>query len=160
VESPEAVSRTLLAARRKGEALHYILSLVGHLPDEPSSVIEKAVAAGVRRFRLLEYEEELRERVERFLVNPRVRPLFGLEEADRVFTEREVVDGTGQTFKVDRIVVREESVDVVEFKSGEPREGTHGEQVRRYGELLGEIFPGQPVRTHLLYLDEGEVVPR
>ncbi len=50
------------------------------------------------------------------------------------------MDGNGNTFKMDRIIVRPGLVEVLDYKTGEIRSDTHVDQVSRYGRLLSEVY--------------------
>lgn len=71
--------------------------------------------------------------------------------------EVEVVDAEGGVHRIDRLVIREGRVEVIDFKIGR-REGRHREQVFLYTGLVSEVF-GLPARGYLLYIDEPAVVP-
>ncbi len=104
-----------------------------------------------------------------FLSAPSVRPLF--REGDgRVYTEYEVVDRYGRTRRIDRLIVGEDRVTVVDFKTsrsddlhackggGLPSPLAGVTQVREYIRLLREVFPGKEFRGFLAYIIDKEVV--
>jgi RecB family exonuclease len=55
---------------------------------------------------------------------------------------------------MDRLVVDPAEVTVIDFKTGgEEREEEHHEQVRRYMQLAGDLFPGRRTQGVIAYVD-------
>jgi len=91
------------------------------------------------------------------LADSRFADLFGpgsLAEAPIAATlpDGRVVAGT-----VDRLLVEEERISVIDFKTGRAPGGdlqipaAHRAQMAAYAEALGVIFPGRTIRSALLY---------
>jgi len=49
------------------------------------------------------------------------------------YNEKEIVDKVGNTFKIDRLIVRPGMVEILDYKTGEGLSPLHSEQVNRYG---------------------------
>jgi ATP-dependent helicase/nuclease subunit A len=155
---PARISAEQIFAKRKGDVVHYILSLVKRLPEEsPEEFVARCTTAGVARFGFDSHRKEIEETIAAFFLNPRFREFFLPAPDSVVFTEREIVDGHGETFKIDRIAVMDDHIDVVDFKTGETQSRAHIDQISLYARLVREIYPGKPVRTFLLYVDDGTV---
>ncbi len=73
-----------------------------------------------------------------------------------MFTEKEIADASGGIRRIDRLIVRPESVRVVDFKSGAAHREAHREQLRGYAALAAARYPGRAVAGTLVYLDRGE----
>jgi two-component SAPR family response regulator len=56
------------------------------------------------------------------------------------------------------VVHNDNTIDIIDFKSGESQIEEHNEQINRYGQLVKRIYPGKNVRRHLLYIEENTVV--
>jgi ATP-dependent exoDNAse (exonuclease V) beta subunit len=69
-----------------------------------------------------------------------------------VLNEQEIVDASGRLHRVDRLVVDQGAVTVLDYKTGEEQE-EHHEQVRQYMQIVRELYPEQTVQGVLLYLD-------
>lgn len=145
IESPQR-----LRSKRRGELIHKALSLY-----DPSRGLRWAVEAA---FCALEEPlergavEELLRSLERFLEIPKVKDWLSREG----FKELEVVDGDGELHRLDKVIVGEEGVEVLEYKTGDP-EGSHREQLKNYLKLFKEIFPQKAIKGFLLYVDHGFV---
>ncbi len=126
--------------KRRGEAIHRVLEKIGKNMPEREELIRYVKNEGV---------EEVLGKIEGMLKeNP---DLFGGD----VFTEVEIVDREGKTYRIDRLVVDRDEVRVFEFKTG-AKEPQHRDQVKKYVNLVAEAISGKPVRGILLYLLSGE----
>ncbi len=152
------LSRARLAARRKGDLIHYILSLVASLGEDGGKTVRDAVASGLARHRGAADPEEVASLLKGCLSDPRFEAFFRLGAGETVLTELEVVDGAGQTHKIDRVIVSADHIDVIDFKTGETESAEHKSQIMRYGQLLSAIYPGKEIRKFLLYVDERRVL--
>ncbi|HEY3275240.1 MAG TPA: UvrD-helicase domain-containing protein [Syntrophorhabdaceae bacterium] len=157
-EPPEGCSRDQVRAKRKGDVIHYILSLITFLPPEADAFLVDACRRGAMRFGLNEHEEEIRRFITRFFRHEPFRRFFlPGEEETLVYTEKELTDRRGDAYKADRIMICGGFVDVIDFKTGETRSAAHRSQIANYGRLLQEIHPEKTVRKYLLYIDENKV---
>ncbi len=147
-------------ARRRGEAIHYILSLVDRLPEgwTEHNALDSLVDAGVARYACHSEKDLLRDSVKGIFANPSLAVFFTHKPGDTVLREQEITDDTGLTHKADRIVITGETVHVIEFKTGKVRHKAHGDQIALYGSLVKSLYPDKKVFTHLAYLDTGETV--
>jgi ATP-dependent exoDNAse (exonuclease V) beta subunit len=122
------------AQRREGEMCH-------------------AALAGVAA----DLSDEMKNDLARFRAAEKVRPFFTAAGAE-VFVEKECVDKRGMTLRMDRVLVFEKEVWVIDFKltlSG----GEKGrDQVQGYKKILAEIYPGRVIKGFLAFIKECEVV--
>lgn len=153
----QAAGETLrLREPRRGELIHHVLSEVRYL----DTGLEKTLVAGLEHWR-----RRMREPIEvvttakllvDFLQLPHVRPWFTEAAGRSVLNEQELVDASGRLHRVDRLVVDQESVTVLDYKTGEEQE-EHHEQVRQYMQFIRELYPDKAVQGILLYLDRKTV---
>jgi ATP-dependent helicase/nuclease subunit A len=101
--------------------------------------------------------QELADLVCSILGDPEFAPLFGpgsLAEAPIAAT---LADGTVVAGTVDRLLVEDDRISVIDYKTGRaPNDEAqipvaHRAQMAAYSEALGVIFPGRTVRSALLY---------
>ena len=146
-----------VSARKMGNAVHRALSLIHALP-----VDDAFIASVCRTAAALEHATDITEdiisSVTAFLGNPAIRRFFEPGPGTVTYNEKEIVDGTGNTFKLDRLIVRPDAVEIVDYKTGETRSPQHAEQVEVYGRLVSGIYPGKEVRKYILYVESGEVI--
>jgi hypothetical protein len=157
-EPPEGCSRDMVRAKRKGDVIHYILSLITFLPGDSTDFLADLCRRGAARFGLASQAEEVQRVLTRFMGHePFKRFFLPAEEETLVYTEKELTDTKGDAYKADRIVIHGLYVDVIDFKTGETRSAAHRSQIANYGRLLHEIHPEKTVRKYLLYIDENRV---
>jgi ATP-dependent helicase/nuclease subunit A len=156
-EAPQDVSRNQMLAKRRGDVIHHILSLIEVMPDDQAPVIEAAIRIAIAKFGFEPQRKQIQEAIERFFQNPQFRRFFAAEEDVIVYREKEIIASGGEAYKVDRILIRGDNMDIVDFKTGGPRAEEHREQISNYGCLLQKIHPEKQIRKHLLYIEENRV---
>jgi ATP-dependent helicase/nuclease subunit A len=150
-------SEAMREAARRGTLIH---SLLERLPD---------VAQGERRDRALAWlersagvadthsREEIADLVCAILSDAEFAPLFGPGSLGEAPLAATLSDGRVIAGTVDRLLVEDAQVSVIDFKTGRApaTEGdipaSHRAQMAAYAEALGVIFPGKSVRSALLY---------
>ncbi|MCX5781162.1 MAG: UvrD-helicase domain-containing protein [Elusimicrobia bacterium] len=70
-----------------------------------------------------------------------------------VYQEKEIVDKAGQTKIIDRLIVSDKEIMVVDYKSTEENKDAHIEQVKEYCSIVSEIYPGKQVKGFIIYFD-------
>lgn len=149
---------------RRGELAHGILAEIEFV----EAGWELAIGAAVKKLSALTGEaleiEEVGRALAELLPGAPVAAFFQPRPGRRVRREFVVCDAAGRAFRMDRVVVDEDGVHVIDFKTGaEPgRAGGGGarrdedrDQVRAYAALLRDIYPGRPIRGLLAYIDQG-----
>lgn len=138
----------------KGNILHCILSFIGNLyrKDEEEALAE-AIARARIGFPLIRDFSGYEQSVRRMLSSRDLAPYFKAPDAS-VYTEKEVVDSSGSTRRIDRLIIKEGRAWVIDYKSTrEDREG-HLIQVREYADIIRKVFPALEVKGVLIYLDD------
>jgi len=124
---------------RRGKELHEVLALVGTTDNK---------LLGVDSSEKIKFLEELFSKKKLgFLFDPNAG----------IFTEKEIVDAEGRTKRIDRLIVKEDEVSVVDYKSGRIADDHYHQQVKGYMDAVGEMYPGRAVRGFLLYLESLEL---
>lgn len=171
--------------RRRGDLLHRILSLAPQVPGAQSAAPgaqgaapgAQGAAPGAQSAAPGSLEAALGEAARRAAAEMRIpeepdlpaalaRSLRAAGVADRflprpgvsVFTERELCDGNGRLFRLDRLEVEADRVTVLDWKSGSEDIGTaeQAAQMRGYLGVLGGAFPGRKAEAILVQVDRGE----
>ncbi len=154
-EEPAQQERIGFIETQRGDLLHRILSRIEFIKDDPESVV-----AG-----LLENDPGVQEHPEAgatlvaFLRSSGVAPLFAPKNDRTVMNEKEFLSRTGAVQRMDRVMVEEDEVTVIDFKTGgEQFHAAHREQIGRYLEILSDIYPGKVCRGILAYIDRRRTV--
>ena len=156
-EAAPAPSPEQRPAARRGILIHQLLERLpgvepGHRKSAALRWLEHSggVADAAERHGLAEL-------VGTILGHPRFAPLFGpgsLAEAPIAAT---LADGRVVAGTVDRLLVEDERISVVDYKTGRPPAAdeqipaSHRAQMAAYAEALQVIFPGRTIRSALLY---------
>ncbi len=140
---------------RRGKVMHYVLSQLSTAEDLHKT-IESVRAMGV--ISSAQEAEEAERILSEALNDVRARRWFS--PSLRVLTERSIVcdkEGKPRERRPDRVMIGQDSVEVVDFKFGRPHE-SHPEQVREYVSLLTQMYPNRRVEGYLWYVGEGKIV--
>jgi ATP-dependent helicase/nuclease subunit A len=158
-EEAAHISRQQLYAKKKGDVIHYILSLVHTLSENSNALLDTCVMAGIAKYHFSTHTEAIRKIIVNFFTNAQFMQFFKPYEGDIVFTEKEIIDEKGVVYKIDRMIVHNDNtIDIIDFKSGESQIEEHREQISRYRQLVRRMYPGKDVRRHLLYIEENMVI--
>jgi ATP-dependent exoDNAse (exonuclease V) beta subunit len=149
-------SNTTVAARirlgywatQRGDVVHSILAGLEYVPDP-----EKALVPALHGLPPTEWAE-LRSSLVGFLSLPEILPLFAEKPGRLVLNEQEYVARGGNLLRADRIVIDQSEVTVVDFKTGAVEdEEEYVQQIRRYVDIMRDIYPGRVVHGVIAYVD-------
>jgi len=143
-----------------GEGVHLLLSTIKGISSEKD--LTKALRENFKTLQknpdFAEVQKELSDILNsliNFLKKSALR--FFLVPSERVFTEKEVLGKDGKVRRIDRLIVFDDRVEVIDFKWGEKREKDHRIQLEDYISLISQIFQDKPVKGFLVYLDAEKV---
>jgi len=91
-----------------------------------------------------------------FMAKAGVQSIFTRKEKRTVLNEQEFVNHDGRLFRMDRVIVDEDAVAVIDYKTGDENE-KYAEQVQEYMNILSGIYAGRSIRGMLAYVDRGFV---
>jgi ATP-dependent exoDNAse (exonuclease V) beta subunit len=142
----------------QGNILHAMLSKIGEVnKDNLDSQIDRAKEFCFAGFpaekNLPSYGDKLKE----LISCPELKKFFYSTGA-KVFCEKEVVNSFGDTKRIDRLIVSEKEIWVIDYKSSRSEATAgHQKQVREYMAIVGQIYPGKTAKGYLIYLDAAQV---
>jgi CRISPR/Cas system-associated exonuclease Cas4 (RecB family) len=137
-------------ARLTGEMVHRILEKMVTVKDLDRSVLEVSQDETYAGLGL----SAARSQLEAIFELPKVLQWF--DGSGRVLTERSILVPGKPERRPDRIVIRNDSAEVIDYKTGKP-ESAHRSQVAEYMNLVGRLG-FKPVRGYILYVDQKELV--
>ncbi|MBI5848847.1 MAG: UvrD-helicase domain-containing protein [Nitrospirae bacterium] len=158
-DSRQSADLISVAERRRGEFLHNVLSHIVYLGSAPELDARTAVHAAIRETGAEFGVEEAVASVLGMLELSGVKALFSPMPGRKVMNEQEIVDADGGLFRIDRLVVDDDCITIVDFKTGSDigSEERHADQVRNYMKILSPVYSGRPVAGMLVYIDLGKV---
>lgn len=95
------------------------------------------------------------------LAQPHLTRFFDPAQYRRAYNELTLLDGHGRLLRLDRVVERDDSVWLIDYKTGDDSRTLsdaelaerHRTQLAGYRALLAALYPGKPLHTALLLAD-------
>lgn len=135
--------------RQNGLLMHNLLSQIATL-DDVEKVLKKAVLAG-------EIKQNEVAHVDQILHNlfelPQVKDWFSRNY--KVLNEAEIITPKGDSYRPDRLMIKDKQVIVVDYKFGQQKEPKYKCQLENYLRLIGEM--GYEATGYILYATLGEI---
>ncbi len=153
-----------LQAIMRGDLVHGALARITWLPASEELInqrVRRALKDEVIARAWLSFEPEIDDIAEQItyaLMDSGAIRWFTESDDAEVFTEYEIVDAGGRTFRIDRLVLREAVVEVIEFKTGEEYTEEHLQQLSTYHSLIRRLYPSRKVESYLFYIDESHIM--
>ncbi len=144
--------------RRRGESIHLILSRIGNISNLDGSAIKSKVSDAVEycklRFPEIDRSDYIKG-VTEFVTNHRISPFFACANKE-VYVEKEFIDARGDMIRIDRLIVDNDEVTILDFKTGQQKDA-YAQQLRHYANVIREIYKDKRVSGYILYFDLKEV---
>ena len=154
-----AIEELNLEERQRGEFIHRVLYFV----DELGESIESELEGIIRRvndelntdYPVLDMKKNLLE----FLNLEEIRPYFEATPGRVIKKEQDFSDPGGNLFRMDRVVIDEDRISVIDYKTGTGKEAEkeYVSQIKNYIRILKEIHPGKNVEGVIAYVDLREI---
>ena len=143
---------------QEGNVLHALLSAVGNCRGvDVEDVISRAVENARVLFPFIKDFSAYDEKLRCLLKKKNLQKIFSVSDGV-VMCEKEVVNRFGDTRRIDRLIVKDEEVRVIDYKSTRDEEEAHQKQVREYVDLIRQIYPERQVKGFVVYLDKASIV--
>jgi ATP-dependent helicase/nuclease subunit A len=146
-----------LAAARRGIAIHGLLEALMDLPADRR--VELAHARGKRNG----LEASLVDRLLALIGNPQTAFFFQPGSQAEVELGGRADDGAAVLGRIDRLAWHEGALCILDYKSARqpatslPSDHAYVRQLSTYARLLGQAYPGTPVRAAVLWTQSGEL---
>ncbi len=146
---------------RRGRLIHRLLQSLPDLPVDGRSAAAARFLAERAQDLTPAARSEIAAETLRLLADPIFAPLFGQGSRAEVPVVGELGHGTAIAGQIDRLLVTDEEVLVVDFKTNRPAPRTPAatpqpylRQMAAYRAALGKIYPGRSIRCALLWTEE------
>ncbi len=141
----------------EGNILHYALSCIGDLSkqDRPAA-IQKALEDTKTQYPFIKDPALLSQKITHLLDKEEMRPFFYLP-CVKLYREKEIVTASGDTKRIDRFIVKEDKVWIVDYKSSRDGYLEHQKQLKEYMEIVKAMYPAKSVEGFLVYLDDTSI---
>ena len=132
----------------KGKIIHYALSQITTFNlNNLQNVVEQAVTETQNMFPEQSIDW-LKDKITNLLSNKDIAVLF--DEGNVVFNEKEYVDGFGNTIRLDKIILKQDSVIVADFKNSIYDKEYINRQMEKYVETIKEIYPEKKICCYVV----------
>ena len=157
VSDPYSISRRKSIER--GLLLHEALSLVGNLEGKNvSAALDAAAARAELAFPSVAQPGEVRSLLGALAAKEEFSRLFYNKDGI-ILCEKEIMTQRGEFRRIDRLVVTDSTVEVIDYKTSPEEKDAHVMQVKEYMSLLKDIYPGKDITGAILYLDTLTLLP-
>ena len=140
----------------KGQIIHYALSLIETFNLLTLSDVIKDSIYQV----LITYPNEdvnwLENVLTQLLLNEKISCFFC--EQNEVINEKEFVDKFGNTIRIDKLVIKQDSIDIIDFKSSIYDEQNIKKQLIHYKSVVEDIYSKKQVNTYVIDIENNMVV--
>ncbi len=150
-----AASSLSLSQREIGKLMHEALSRINDV-SQLDEVLREAREGSIGKD---EEWDTIASRIKEGFRNPLVASWF--REGNTVYNECGIAsisekDGLPCVLRPDRVVMTDDSITVIDYKFGHPNRD-YGNQVRRYMNLMKQMYPGHNVKGHIWYIMLGKI---
>jgi ATP-dependent helicase/nuclease subunit A len=135
-----------------GDQAHAALKLIGSLAEDYEVVLKNAAKLAAEDFPEGRTEAELFSVLKGLVEDKDLKRFFFTEAVVR--NEQEIILGSGETKRVDRLLIGKDTATVIDYKSTRQNAESDIRQVRQYVGAAKEIFTGKQVEGYVIYLDE------
>ncbi|UCG35200.1 MAG: UvrD-helicase domain-containing protein [Candidatus Omnitrophota bacterium] len=137
-----------------GNIFHFILSRIPNtFGQDRESLMQEALSAATLEHPNIESPKDFEQKIKGLLINPDLNHIFYVPDG-MVYREIEVVDSRGDTKRIDRLIVKEKEVWVIDYKLSVDKDEDYRKQIKEYMRITKDIYPGKIVKGFLLYLDQ------
>ena len=140
----------------KGQILHYSLSLIDTF-DIP--YLENIVETCMKKVAFVYPNEDiswLRKEINDLLLKKEIACFF--DKKNIVFNEKEFVDEFGNTVRIDKLVVKKDSVDIIDFKSSIYDKEYIEKQLENYSRIIKSFYSGKEINKFVVDIEKKEVI--
>jgi ATP-dependent exoDNAse (exonuclease V) beta subunit len=148
-----------LEERLRGEFIHRVLYFIDALNENIESELERIIKRVNHELKADYPVGEMKKNLMQFMELEEIRPYF-IDKPGRVIKrEQDFSDPGGSLFRMDRVVMDEDQIVVIDYKTGiEKRaEKEYVSQLKNYIRILKEIYPDKNVEGMIAYVDLGEM---
>jgi ATP-dependent exoDNAse (exonuclease V) beta subunit len=140
--------------KRRGEVVHLILSRIDDITDLSRDDIRSRVMEAVKyckNFYPEISEQSIAKEIVDFLTNQNIRPFFECK-GSKVLMEKEYFDPDTSLIRIDRLILNDDMVQIIDFKTG-GKDDIYNAQLKRYSRVIKNIYKDKDVQCYILYFD-------
>jgi ATP-dependent exoDNAse (exonuclease V) beta subunit len=144
-------------ARKKGTIIHYALSTIITVKGKSiNDVIKEALILSERKF---PFEDVgfIKENLKNLFSSKEILEIFSYEK-DEIFNEKEIANSSGESFRIDKLIVSGDKFIILDFKSSSYDEEENKKQLGNYVFMVSEIYPDKEAFAYIVDIDKNSLV--
>jgi ATP-dependent helicase/nuclease subunit A len=142
--------------RQRGDLIHAILSQIEFVDEHIEDLLDTLIKQDTQNTEAEADIHRLQNTLAGFLSSSDIKPWFTPQAGRTILNEQEFVSAEGGLFRMDRIVVDVNTVTVIDFKTGDDKEG-YTEQVQKYMNILKSYYPERTIQGILAFVDRKNI---
>lgn len=141
----------------QGNIIHYVLSGIDNLfGRDIGEAVKKSILAAKKVYPRAADFELIENQTTALLSKEELKDFFFSADG-LIYQEKEVVNNFGDTKRIDRMIVKEKEVWVIDFKSSRAGDEKDKTQVLGYIDIVKDIYQDKKARGFIIYLDNGDI---
>lgn len=132
----------------RGRMIHYALSLIESFDDKTFC---DEINNAVKETELIYSEQntkKLREKITELLSKSDIAEFF--DKKNKVFNEKEFVDKYGNTVRLDKLVIKDDEIDIIDYKTSIYDKEYIRKQLKNYSSVIKEIYPNKEIKCYVI----------
>ncbi len=145
--------------RRRGEFIHRVLFFVDYVKDGFETELQEIISR-VREETGSDYsDKEIKALVIEIVSNKEIERYFKPAPGRLIRKEQEYSDNLGRLFRMDRVVIDNDAVTVIDYKTGKDKEALdkYRAQLKNYMSILRDVYTGKTVKGVIAFVDLAEM---
>jgi ATP-dependent helicase/nuclease subunit A len=154
-----AIEELNLEERVRGEFIHRVLYFVDTLDENIEHDLEQIIERVNDEFKADYPMETMKKDLLEFLNREEIMPYFQPKPGRVIKKEQDFSDSRGNLLRMDRLILEEDRISVIDYKTGTDKEAEKGyiSQLKNYIRILKEIYPGKNIEGVIAYVDLKEI---
>lgn len=140
----------------KGQIIHYALSLIYTFDNTDFNSV---IYSCIEKVSIMYPNNDiswLQQLLIDLLSNDEISCFF--DKANKVFNEKEFVDKLGNTIRIDKLIIRKDSIDIIDFKSSIYDKEYIQKQIINYYFVLNDIYKDKKINLFVVDIEQNKVV--
>ncbi|MCK9572880.1 MAG: UvrD-helicase domain-containing protein [Candidatus Omnitrophica bacterium] len=137
----------------QGNIMHAVLSKINNCAGcDLNEVMEKAVSFAKDIYPEVADFSQYQQKLSKILTEQEFKEFFYVGGGS-IFCEKEIANNFGDLKRIDRLIIKEKDIYVIDYKSSKDREDQYIKQIKEYIAMLKDIYPKHKIKGFLLYMD-------
>lgn len=145
--------------RLRGEFIHRVLFFVDSIEEKIEPELERIITRVNNASKTNYPIEPIKKKLLEFLNHEEIKPYFKPSPGRVIKKEQDYSDSRGNLFRMDRVILEEGRVSVIDYKTGTDKEAEkeYVSQLKNYIRILKEIYPDKTIEGVIAYVDLKEI---